>query len=43
MLRGTSDAFFDELEYFLKNKPEGLIVYIGTNDITKGKKSTEQR
>ena len=34
---GTSDAILDKLDYFLKNKPDGLIVHAGTNDITKGK------
>ena len=34
---GTSDAILDKLDDFLKNKPDGLIVYAGTNDITKGK------
>ena len=34
---GTSDAILDKLDGFLKNKPDGLIVYAGTNDITKGK------
>ena len=38
---GTSDAIFDRLDDFLENKPDGLIVYAGTNDITKEKKSTE--
>ena len=33
----TSDAILDKLDYFLKNKPDGLIVHAGTNDITKGK------
>ena len=34
---GTIDAILDKLDYFLKNKPDGLIVHAGTNDITKGK------
>ena len=34
---GTSDAILDKLDDFLKNKPDGLIVHAGTNDITKGK------
>ena len=34
---GTSDAILDKLDEFLKNKPNGLIVYAGTNYITKGK------
>ena len=34
---GTSDAILDKLDDFLKNKPDGLIVYAGTNDIAKGK------
>ena len=34
---GTSDAILDKLDYFLKNKPDGLIVHAGTNDITNGK------
>ena len=33
---GTSDVILDKLDYFLKNKPDGLIVHAGTNDITKG-------
>ena len=32
---GTSDAILDKLEDFLKNKPDGLIVHAGRNDITK--------
>ena len=34
---GTSDAILDKLDDFLKNKPAGVIVLAGTNDITKGK------
>ena len=34
---GTSDAILDKLDDFLENKPNGLIVHAGTNDITKGK------
>ena len=34
---GTSDAISDKLDDFWKNKPDGLIVHAGTNDITKGK------
>ena len=34
---GTSDVILDKLEDFLKNKPDGLIVHAGKNDITKGK------
>ena len=34
---GTSDVILDKLDDFLKNKLDGLIVYAGTNDITKGK------
>ena len=34
---GTSDIILDKLDDFLKNKPDGLIVHAGTNDITKGK------
>ena len=33
---GTSDAILDKLDDFLKNKPDGLIVHAGTNNITKG-------
>ena len=33
----TSDAILDKLDDFLENKPDGLIVHAGTNDITKGK------
>ena len=34
---GTSDVILDKLDDFLKNKPDGLIIHAGTNDITKGK------
>ena len=34
---GTSDAILDELDDFWKNKPDGLIVHAGKNDITKRK------
>ena len=34
---GTSDIILDKVDNFLKNKPDGLIVHAGTNDITKGK------
>ena len=34
---GTSGDILDELDDFLKIKPDGLIVNEGTNDITKGK------
>ena len=34
---GTSDVILQKLDNFLKNKPDGLIVHAGTNDITKGK------
>ena len=37
ILGGTSDAILDRLDDFLENKPDGLIVHAGTNDITKGK------
>ena len=40
---GTSDVILEELDDFLKIKPDGLIVHTGTNDITKGEKSTEKR
>ena len=40
---GTSDAILNELDDFFKNKPDGLIVHAGTNDITKRKKSTDSR
>ena len=33
---GTSDVILDKLDDFLKNKPDGLIVHAGKNDITKG-------
>ena len=33
----TSDAILDELDDYLKNKPDGLIVHVGKNDITKVK------
>ena len=33
----TSDTILDKLDDFLKNKPDGLIVHAGTNNITKGK------
>ena len=33
----TSDAILDELDDYLKNKPDGLIVPVGKNDITKVK------
>ena len=33
---GTSDVILDKFNDFLKNKPDGLIVRAGTNDITKG-------
>ena len=36
ILGGTSDVILDKLDDFLKNKPDGLIVHAGTNDITKG-------
>ena len=32
----TSNAILDKLDDFLEIKPDGLIVYAGTNDITKG-------
>ena len=32
---GTSDGILDNLDDFLKNKPDGLIVHACTNDITK--------
>ena len=31
----TSDAILDELDDFLKSKPDGLLVYASTNDISK--------
>ena len=34
---GTSEAILDKLDDFLKNKPDGLTVRAGTNDITKEK------
>ena len=34
---GTSDVILDKVDDFLKNKPDGLIVLAGTNDITKVK------
>ena len=34
---GTSEAILDKLDDFLKNKPDGLIVRAGTNDITREK------
>ena len=34
---GTSDVILDKFDDFLKNKPDGLIVHAGTNDIIKGK------
>ena len=34
---GTSDTILDKFGDFLENKPDGLIVHAGTNDITKGK------
>ena len=40
---GTSGVILNELDDFLKNKPDGLIVHAGTNDITKAKKSTDSR
>ena len=33
---GTSGASLDKFDDLLKNKPDGLIVYAGTNDIAKG-------
>ena len=33
---GTSGAILDKFDDLLKNKPDGLIVYAGTNDIAKG-------
>ena len=37
ILGGTSGTILDRLDDFLENKPDGLIVHAGTNDITKGK------
>ena len=34
---GKSDAILYKFDDFLKNKPDGLIVHAGTNDIIKGK------
>ena len=34
---GTSDVILDELAFFLKNKPVGLMLHAVANDITKGK------
>ena len=34
---GTSDAILDKLDDFLRNKPDGLIVHAGMNDISKRK------
>ena len=33
----TSDAILDELDDFLKSKPDGLLVHASTNDISKWK------
>ena len=35
ILGRTSDAILDELDDFLKSKPDGLLVYASTNDISK--------
>ena len=34
---GTSDTTLDKLDDLLKNKPNGLVVHAGTNDIIEGK------
>ena len=33
---GTNDTILDKIDEFLENKPDGLIVHAGTNDIAKG-------
>ena len=34
---GKTDAILDKLDDFLRNKPDGLIVHAGMNDISKRK------